>query len=348
MSALPIALVDDTRFDAHRSMEPHPERPERLSAARDGLHRALSAGQILRVDARPASDEELQRAHSVSYLTRIVDALHSGSGWGHIDADTFFCPDTASAAWLAAGGGVDLCRAMIRGEARHGLALLRPPGHHACRSRAMGFCLLNNVAVAAADALAQGMERVAIVDWDVHHGNGTQDIFYESERVLFISLHQSPLYPGTGALHERGQGAGEGYTVNVPMPAGSGTNAYGAAFQQIVLPVLKRFEADFVLVSCGLDAHGRDPLASLMLEASCFSAMTTALARHVADVGHGRLALFLEGGYDLDAIEESIEAIANALLGNATELPTGRLTASEEQAVSRGRDAVAEHWLTPR
>lgn len=208
----------------------------------------------------------------------------------------------------------------------------------------MGFCLLNNVAIAAADALAQGMERVAIVDWDVHHGNGTQDIFYEDERVLFISLHQSPLYPGTGALHERGRGAGEGYTVNLPMPPGSGPNAYGAAFRQVVLPVLQAFESDLVLVSAGLDAHRRDPLASLMLDAHCFSAMTTALVRHVDDLGHGRLALFLEGGYDLEAIDESIEAIAHALFEKAVELPDGALSASEAEAVSHAKAAARAHW----
>jgi acetoin utilization deacetylase AcuC-like enzyme len=301
---------------------------------------------MIRVEARPATDDELLRAHSVSYLGRLREALHGSSGWGHIDADTFYCPDTERAAWLAAGGGVDLCRALTGGEARRGIALLRPPGHHACRSRAMGFCLLNNVAVAAADALAQGMARVAIVDWDVHHGNGTQDIFYEDENVLFVSLHQSPLYPGTGALHERGRGAGEGYTVNLPMPSGSGPNAYGAAFEQVVLPVLQRFKADLVLVSAGLDAHQRDPLASLALDSSCFAAMTTALRRHVDALGHGRLALFLEGGYDLDAIEESVEAIARALQGTETELPTGQLSTSEARAVSHAYDAVKEHWLT--
>jgi acetoin utilization deacetylase AcuC-like enzyme len=300
MARLPIAVVDDERFDGHRSPEMHPERPERLVAARAGLKRAVAAEEWVRVSARRVSDEEALRV-----------------GWGHLDADTFFCPETEEAAWLAAGGAVELCRAVVEGSVRRGIALLRPPGHHACSSRAMGFCLLNNIAIAAADALAQGLSRVAIVDWDVHHGNGTQEIFYDDARVLFISLHQSPLYPGTGRTGERGAGDGEGYTVNVPMPPGSGPNAYDAAFREVVLPALRSFDAEMLLVSSGLDGHARDPLAQLELDAECFGAMTRALGEHVDEVGHGRLALFLEGGYDLEAIEESVYAMAMALVGDS-------------------------------
>ncbi|UCH28921.1 MAG: histone deacetylase [Myxococcales bacterium] len=318
MAELPIAVVDDERFDGHRSMEMHPERPERLVAARAGLKRAAAPGELVRVAARPVNDEEVLRVHSETYLRGLRDALRAG--WGHIDADTFFCPQTEEAAWLAAGGAVELCRAVVDGPVRRGIALLRPPGHHACPSRAMGFCLLNNIAIAAADALARGLSRVAIVDFDVHHGNGTQDIFYEDARVLFVSLHQSPLYPGTGRVEERGARGGEGYTVNAPMPPGSGPEAYGAAFRELVLPALRSFDAELVLVSSGLDGHRRDPLAQLELDANCFGAMTTALADHVDEAGHGRLALFLEGGYDLHAIEESVHAMVMALGGERYEL----------------------------
>ncbi|MBW1761779.1 MAG: histone deacetylase [Deltaproteobacteria bacterium] len=335
LHGLPIAVVDDERFDGHRSMEPHPERPERLVAARAGLKRAVAAEQWARVAARPVSEEEALRVHSESYLRRLRDALRAG--WGHIDADTFFCPETEEAAWLAAGGAVELCRTVVEGPVRRGLALLRPPGHHACPSQAMGFCLLNNIAIAAADALAQGLSRVAIVDWDVHHGNGTQDIFYDDARVLFISLHQSPLYPGTGRIDERGACGAEGYTVNVPMPPGSGPNAYGAAFREVVLPVLRSFDAELVLASSGLDGHRRDPLAQLELDAECFGAMTSALVRHVEEAGHGRLALFLEGGYDLEAIEESVCAMASALLGEPYELADGPLSAAEARSLGRAK-----------
>jgi acetoin utilization deacetylase AcuC-like enzyme len=345
MSGLPIAVVDDVHFDAHRSMGPHPERPERLLAARAGLHQALASPEELRIPARRVSDEEALRVHTEPYLNLLRRQLQSGSGWGYIDSDTFFCPETEKAAWLAAGGAVELCRAITDGRARRGIALLRPPGHHACPSRSMGFCLLNNIAVAAADALARGLSRVAIVDWDVHHGNGTQDIFYEDDRVLFVSLHQSPLYPGTGGLDERGRSAGEGYTVNLPMPSQSGPGAYGAAFRDVVLPVLGAFEPEIVLVSAGLDAHERDPLADLSLDANCFAAMTTALARHVDDLGHGRLALFLEGGYDLEAIEASVGAITYALGGTATELPEGPLSNAESRAVANAKKAARAHWV---
>ena len=313
-----IALVDDERFDGHRAMEMHPERPERLAAARAGLERAVAADELVRVAARPVSDEEVLRVHTESHLRGLRDAL--SAGWGHIDADTFFSPASEEAAWLAAGGAVELCRAVVAGPVQRGLALLRPPGHHAVASRAMGFCLLNNIAIAAADALARGLSRVAIVDWDVHHGNGTQDIFYEDARVLFVSLHQSPLYPGTGRVDERGAGGGKGTTVNVPMPPGSGPAAYGAAFRELVLPALRAFDAELVLVSSGFDAHARDPLAQLELDAGCFGAMTTALLEHVEEAGHGRLALFLEGGYDLEAVEQSVCAVAKALEGERYEL----------------------------
>ena len=319
LSPLPVAIVDDRRFDQHRSAEPHPERPERLAAARKGLGAAISSSQRLEVAARPATEEELLRAHAPEYLERLKQTLTRG--WGYLDGDTYFCPDTREAAWLAAGGAVELCDAILDGRASRGLALLRPPGHHACRSRSMGFCLLNNVAVAAGAALDRGLDRVAIVDWDVHHGNGTQEIFYEDERVLFISTHQWPLYPGTGSARETGSGKGAGYTLNVPMPPGAGPEAYGEAFRSVVLPKLREFEADLVLVSSGLDAHRRDPLAEVQLDAEAFGAMTTALCRHVDELGHGRLGLYLEGGYDLDAIEDSTAEILGALLGRVRDLP---------------------------
>lgn len=332
---MPIALVDDERFDGHRAMGMHPERPERLAAARAGLAHAIAPDDILRVAARPVSDEEALRVHTESHLRGLRDAL--STGWGHIDGDTFFSPASEEAAWLAAGGSVELCRAVVDGPVRRGLALLRPPGHHAVPSRAMGFCLLNNVAIAAADALARGLSRVAIVDWDVHHGNGTQDIFYDDPRVLFVSLHQSPLYPGTGRIDERGSKAATGYTVNVPMPPGSGPDAYGAAFRELVLPALRAFDAELVLVSSGLDAHGQDPLAELELDADCFGAMTTALVDHVEEAGHGRIALFLEGGYDLDAIAASVSSVAKALSGKRYELAGGSLRNAEAHAIATAK-----------
>jgi acetoin utilization deacetylase AcuC-like enzyme len=178
------------------------------------------------------------------------------------------------------------------------------------------------------------------VDFDVHHGNGTQDVFYDDARVMFVSLHQSPLYPGTGRVTERGVREGEGYTVNVPMPPGSGPEAYGAAFRELVLPVLKAFDAELVLVSSGLDGHRRDPLAQLELDAECFGAMASALVEHVDEAGHGRLALVLEGGYDLDAIEESVYAMVRALAGERYALAQGELSTAEARAVERAKEGA--------
>ena len=203
----------------------------------------------------------------------------------------------------------------------------------------MGVCIWSNIAIAAADALAHGAKRVAIVDWDVHHGNGTQDIFYDEKRVLFVSLHQSPLYPGTGAPEEIGGPSARGTNVNIAMPPGTGPAAYGEAFRTIVLPLLEAFEADLVLVSSGLDAHLKDPLAQLELDAACFGAMTTAVARHVDRLGHRRVGLFLEGGYDLEAIEASVAVMLKALRGEEVELPTGPLRPSEQRALERTKEA---------
>jgi acetoin utilization deacetylase AcuC-like enzyme len=339
-----IAIVDDSRFDLHRSDEPHPERPERLLAARSGLAKAMTEAERLDVAARPILDEEAARVHSPEYLAALRRIFRAGSGWGYVDADTYFCPDTEQATWLAAGGAIELCRTLLADRARRGVALLRPPGHHACASRAMGFCFLNNVALAAAEALHQGAARVAIVDWDVHHGNGTQEIFYGDPRVLFVSLHQSPLYPGTGDVNELGRGDAEGYNINIPVPPRTGPAAYAEAFRSIVLPVLADFQADIVLVSAGVDGHARDPLAQLELDAHCYGALTTALLDHVDAIGHGRLGLFLEGGYDLRAIEDSLETMVRSLRGDSFALPTGTLRGAETNALSIARRAVERHW----
>jgi acetoin utilization deacetylase AcuC-like enzyme len=203
----------------------------------------------------------------------------------------------------------------------------------------MGFCLLNNVALAAAAALEAGAERVAIVDWDVHHGNGTQDAFFHDPRVLFVSLHQWPFYPGTGRPEEVGAGAGRGSTRNLAMPAGSGPEAYGAAFREVVLPSLEAFGPELLLVSAGFDAHHRDPLGGLALDEATYGAMATALLRQADALGHGRVGFVLEGGYDLNALEGSVEAVARALGGELTELPEGALAPAEREAIDRTRAA---------
>jgi acetoin utilization deacetylase AcuC-like enzyme len=338
-----VAVVDDERFDAHQDESgAHPECPERLYAAREGLHAALDPSRRMVVPAREALDSELARVHEPNYLSRLDKHLHRGSG--NLDPDTYFNKSTREAAWLAAGGVIDLTTTLLNGSARRGVALLRPPGHHAVASSSMGFCLLNNVAVAASAALASGLSRVAIVDWDVHHGNGTQAMFYDDPRVLFVSLHQYPFYPGTGAPDEIGRGAGRGYTVNLALPAGSGPETYGAAFRAVVLPVLQAFHPELVLVSAGFDAHERDPLASMNLDQTSYAALASALLEIVDAEGHGRIAFILEGGYDLGALSESMRAVGQTLGGARTELPSGTLRAGQRTAIEASRRELAKYW----
>jgi len=326
-----ILVADDPRFDVHVSRRPHPERPERLEAARAGLRAALPANHRRDLTLRKASDEAIERVHQRGYADDLRKALRQG--FGDLDPDTYFCPDTGESTWLAAGAASDLAEALVSVPGERAIALLRPPGHHARPGTPMGFCLINNVAVAAAAARAAGLERVAIVDWDVHHGNGTQEIFEADPSVLFISLHQHPFYPGTGAPTEIGRGEGRGTTVNVGLPAGTGSEAYGAAFRTVVLPQLDTFDPELVLVSAGYDGHARDPLAGLALEADTFAAMTTALDGFC---GESRgLGLFLEGGYDLQALEASVAASTRALTGEApVALPEEEPRPAERSAIA--------------
>jgi acetoin utilization deacetylase AcuC-like enzyme len=291
-------LVDDPRFDGHRPAGHHPERPERLAAARAAIGAVPIAWEP--VACPEATLEQLARVHD----ERFVEALSAERGGrGFLDADTYVSAGSVDAAFRAAGGAVALVDALLDGPVAQGVALLRPPGHHARPAKAMGFCLLNNVAVAAAHARARGVGRVAIVDFDVHHGNGTQEMFWRDPSVLYVSTHQFPFYPGTGAASEVGEGAGAGYTVNVPLRAGGGDAEYRAAFDRIVAPVLAEFAPELVLVSAGFDAAARDPLAEMRLSAEAFAYMGRVLARQARASAAGRIALVLEGGYDLPSLE---------------------------------------------
>jgi acetoin utilization deacetylase AcuC-like enzyme len=334
-----LAIVDDRRFDAHRADGAHPERPERLEAARAGLHRVVARERLITIDTRAARPDELASIHGEAYLRELDAALAAGRG--HLDEDTYFAPATREAAWHAAGGAVELARALVDGRARRGFALLRPPGHHAEPDRAMGFCLLNNVAVAARAAQQAGARRVAIVDWDVHHGNGTQGAFEDDPDVLFVSLHQWPLYPGTGSPREVGRGAGAGRTCNLALPSGSGDEVYGEAFRRVVLPLLRAHAPDIVLVSAGFDAHTRDPLAAMELGEHAYGAMASALVREAEALGHGRVGFLLEGGYDLVALEASVAATARAALGETDlDLPEGRVPDAARDSIEATRRAV--------
>lgn len=322
-------LVDDARFGLHEPPEYHPERPERLLAARAAVGNVPA--HFTPIAPRSATDAELLRVHEPYFIERL--ATQRGQS-GFLDSDTYLCPESVDVARLAAGSLVAMVDAMITGPVRKGVALLRPPGHHARPGNAMGFCLLNNVAIAAAHARAMGIARVAVVDWDVHHGNGTQEMFLREPGVIYLSTHQFPFYPGTGNVDEVGVGEGKGYTVNVPLAAGAGDDVYASAFERVVLPILEAYEPELVLVSAGFDASAGDPLARMELSSGAFGWMARGLARIADATAGGRMALVLEGGYDLRALEAGLQcALEGMLFGTAHELVGARKNEGVEQAI---------------
>ena len=316
---MPVLVEMHPACGAHDTGARHPEHASRLDAVLRGLEAALASGAATTVTPRDATREELTRVHVPSTL----DAMEAfcRSGGGRIDADTAASPASWEAAVAAAGGGLDAVERLRAGEASAAFVAVRPPGHHATPERAMGFCLLNNVAVTAA-ALADAGERVLIADFDAHHGNGTQDAFYSDPRVLYVSLHQSPLYPGTGRLDETGAGAGRGTTVNIPLPPRATGDVYLAAIDEVVTPVAERHGATWLIISAGFDAHRADPLTDLGLTSGDFSELTARLCSLVAP---GRRLAVLEGGYDLDALAVSTAGCVSALAGERLhpERPSG-------------------------
>jgi acetoin utilization deacetylase AcuC-like enzyme len=308
-----LAVLESPLFREHRASGLHPECPERLQAAEEGLRVALQRSDVARlaIAARAATNSELLRVHHPDYILRLQNIRGRS---GELDADTFFSPGSLAAAEAAAGGVMDLTTVLRRGQATAGVALVRPPGHHATASRAMGFCLLNNVALAAAHALADGARRVMIVDWDVHHGNGTQDIFWREPRVLYFSTHQHPLYPGSGHREEVGEAEGRGFTVNVPLSHGADDAALLEVWRRLLLPIVRQFAPQLLLVSAGYDAHERDPLASLRVSSAGFGELAAQLARATLGGAHCPMALVLEGGYDLSALREAVGASVEGML----------------------------------
>ncbi len=325
-------LVDDDAFLLHRAPYEHPEHPGRLLAIRRRLAADGLAARCRAVPAREATDEELLRIHTSGHLFRIGKTAESDHL--QLDPDTYTCRDSARAARLAAGGLVDLAVGVASGALSNGLALLRPPGHHAEADRAMGFCIFNNVAVAARAVQASGAaSRILIVDWDLHHGNGTQHSFWEDPSVLYFSTHEYPYYPGTGAIAEMGGLQGRGFTVNVPWGGGMGDAEHLAAFDRVLLPIARLFAPDFVLVSAGFDAAEGDPLGDMRLTPAGYARLTARLQT----LAGGRVALALEGGYNLDAIAASAAACLRTLAG---EPAAGSEPGEPSHAAARILDAV--------
>jgi acetoin utilization deacetylase AcuC-like enzyme len=314
----------------------HPERPERIRAIEQALEQRDWLGYEREL-APEVSLEALYAVHPKRYVDAIRDVCERGGGM--LDLDTVASPRSYEAALHSAGGNVRAVDALLGGEAQLSFCGLRPPGHHAEPARAMGFCLFNNVAVAARHALdAHGAERVLVLDWDVHHGNGTNDIFHSSDQVLYVSIHQWPLYPGTGALEDNGEGKGLGHTVNLPVPPGSGHETWLSLVQHVVTPIAREYRPALLMVSAGFDAHRDDPLANCELSDASFAAMTASLRDLGQEIG-APLAFTLEGGYDLRALGDSVVAVMGAARNGLAAEPI-----DEDAVTQRARAHYARWW----
>ena len=307
-------LVYNDRFLLHNTGPGHPERSERLRSIEARLKSSGQWKKVHHLIFDRAPDEWILKAHSSQHLKFVREGCERGVSV--LDGgDTHACPSSFDVALLAAGGALAAVDAVMTGILRNAFCAVRPPGHHAGRNSVMGFCLFNNAAIAARYARdVHNVDRVAIVDWDVHHGNGTQEIFYDDKSVLYVSTHQYPFYPGTGSRDERGAGEGEGYTLNIPLRAGSGEPEYIKAFTEEIVPALARYQPDLIIISAGFDAHIDDPLANMVITEETFAAMTSMVVGAADACCGGKVVSILEGGYNLNALARCVEAHVQVLL----------------------------------
>ena len=336
-----LCLADDALFDEHVSPPGHPERPERLSAARQGVGQVPIGAAARRLEPRDASESEMALVHTDQYVSSLA-GIEGKSG--HLDADTFFSPRSYAAARRATGAALALTDALLDGAADYAFGLMRPPGHHARPAQSMGFCMLNHVAVAAQHARVRGARRVVILDWDVHHGNGTEEIFERDGDVLYISLHQSPQYPGTGAASDVGLGEAKGFNVNVPLSAGADNAVYAAAFERVVLPIIEQFAPDLTLVSAGYDAHARDPLGGMQVDGDGYAWMTRRLIQTLRRGPGHRVGFLLEGGYDLVGLRESVRSTLGALSESGEPPPFGPPNPRHDAQIAAAARVQSAFW----
>ncbi len=313
------ATLRDTLFMEHDPGFGHPESPQRLKVINDVLEREEFENFFINPPIKPAPRAVIALNHDKALINRVEET--AGNTFDSLDSDTTTSPQSCAAATLAVGAlttGVDL---LIKGSIDNAFSLVRPPGHHAERNKSMGFCLYNNVAVAARYAISHhGLKRVMIVDWDVHHGNGTQESFYETDKVLYVSTHQFPFYPGSGNTMETGRGRGEGYTVNIPLPGYQGDADYATIFNKIIKPIGSEYKPELILVSCGFDIYKDDPLGSMEVTAEGFAYLTRSMVQLAEEVCDGKLMLTLEGGYDFTGQRDGALAVLSELSGRSLDV----------------------------
>lgn len=338
---LDTLLLFDEKMIEHDPGPGHPERPDRLRAIEVML--SMRSGTRTRITSAPPADAAaIERVHSAAHVERVRS--YAGQ-YGSLDPDTHVSPESVAAAMLAAGAAIAGVDAVCSGTASNAFALVRPPGHHAVASQAMGFCLFNNVAIAAAHArAARDIQRVLVVDWDVHHGNGTEAIFYRDCDVLFFSAHQFPFYPGTGDVRTCGAGAGEGFTVNVPMAGGANDGDYALAFRELLVPIADQFAPDLVLVSAGFDAHRSDPLGGMRCTEEGFANLCAVVKDIALRHAGGRLVLVLEGGYDLAGLARSVQACIEVMAGSPAPAVNPETTHHGEADVRAAIAQQKSHW----
>jgi acetoin utilization deacetylase AcuC-like enzyme len=341
---LRTGIVVDARYQDHDTGHNHPERPERIATLVDTLTRYERAG-LKRFDPRLATPTEIALVHDTSHVDRVAATAQQNRF--AFDADTSVSAQSYHTALLATGGLLTLLEAIMTHDIDNGFALVRPPGHHAERDRAMGFCLFNSAAIGAQYLRERfGLNRILVMDWDVHHGNGTQHSFYDDPGVLYVSTHQYPYYPGTGALNEVGTGQGEGYTLNLPLSPGCGDAEYQELFTDVIAPICRQFNPEFVLISAGFDAHRRDPLGGMDVTDTGFGAMARVLLQVAQEHAQGRCAAILEGGYDLEGLRKSVCSVLDEMEG-------GHITESLPSHTVRGLASTAwqiqgRYWESPK
>ena len=344
MTELLTGIIYDPIFLKH-AQSGHPETAKRLESIITGLKEKDLFEKVVKIKSRQAKTDEITICHSKEYVEYVREFCDKGGGY--LDPDTYSNKYSFTAAATAVGSSIDLTKAVINGELKNGFALLRPPGHHALTDRSMGFCLFGNIAIAAKVALTQsGINKVAIVDFDVHHGNGTQALIGDDPDILFMSTHQYPYYPGTGGIREIGQGDAEGTVVNIPLQTGVGDEGFKMVYEKIIIPCIERFNPDLILVSAGYDAHWDDPLADLNLSLSGYDWISRGLIKTAESVSKGKIIFFLEGGYNLQVLSDGVANSIRALLGiEYFKDPLGKLSEPEGDVEIVVYDLIKIHNL---